>query len=249
MSGRAQLVAHPRQELGLGAVRGLERRARLALGAREVQLGDVAQDDRHEHAAIGVELGERRLERELLAVGALADQLVQRAGRLAGARADQESPGRRIGATLGAIRDETIDRPADRLGRGDAEQGLGGAVEEDDAAVAVDRDDAVGDGVDELGDAKLALAQRGLHRQPLADVEEGRDRAVDPARLHAPDATSTRPGTTFRRGAGRLSSATCTSCCSLLARRIVSAADVPPGRATAGPARGSRAPSSSPSSP
>ena len=91
---RAQLVAHPRQELGLGATRGLERRARVPLGAREVQLGDVAQDDRHEHAAIGVEPGQRGLERELVAVGALADQLVQRAGRLAAVRAGHES-GRR----------------------------------------------------------------------------------------------------------------------------------------------------------
>jgi hypothetical protein len=93
------------------------------------------------------------------------------------------NPGGGIGSPLGAVRDEAIDRAAHRVGRGDAEQGLGSAVEEDDAAVAVDRDDAVGDRVDELDDAQLALAQRGLHRQPLADVEEGRHGAVDPARL------------------------------------------------------------------
>jgi hypothetical protein len=91
VEGRPQLVAHARQELGLGAIRGLERRPRVPLGTREVQLGDVAQDDRHEHAAIGVELGERGLERKFVAVGALADQLVQGAGRLAAVRADDES--------------------------------------------------------------------------------------------------------------------------------------------------------------
>ena len=44
----SQLVAHARQELGLGAVGGFERRPRLALGARNMQLGDVAQDHCHQ---------------------------------------------------------------------------------------------------------------------------------------------------------------------------------------------------------
>ena len=90
---RAQLVAHPRQEFGLCAARRFERRARMPLGTREVQLGDVAQHDRHQHAAIGVELGERCLEREFLAIGALADQLVQRPRRPGGVRADRGGTG------------------------------------------------------------------------------------------------------------------------------------------------------------
>ena len=97
-----------------------------------------------EHAAIGLELGQRCLERELLAVGALADQLVQRAGCLT---SPLLPPGVRCGAgPLAArrVRDEAIDRAADRLCRRHAEQGLGGAVEEHDPAVAVDGDDAVG---------------------------------------------------------------------------------------------------------
>ncbi len=183
VEGGPEFVAHPRQELCLGAIRGLEGRTRVPLGTREVQLGDVTQDDRHQHAAIGVELGKRSLERKFVAVGARADQLVQGAGRLAGVHADHESRRCGIRPSRRAIRDEAIDRAAYRFGRGDAEQRLGGAVEEDDAPVAVDRDDAVGDRVDELDDAKLALAQRGLHRQPLADVEEGRHGPVDLARL------------------------------------------------------------------
>ena len=78
-------------------------------------------------------------------------------------------------------RDEAVDRAADRLGRRRPEQALGRAVEEHDPAVGVDRDDAVVDGVDQAGHADLALAQRGLHVQPLGDVEERRHRALQHA--------------------------------------------------------------------
>ena len=94
VEGSAQLVAHARQELGLGAVGRFERRPCLALGTRDVQRGDVAQDHGHEDAALGDQLRERRLERKLLAVGARADQLLQAARRLLDAVADQESAGR-----------------------------------------------------------------------------------------------------------------------------------------------------------
>ncbi len=175
---RAQLVAHARQELGLRPARRLQRLACLALGPGRLQPGHVAQHRRQERAALGLVAGEGDLERELLAVGTAAEQLAHLAA-VDVAELQLLRPGRFRGAR--PARNEAVDRAADRFGRRRAEQALGGAIEEHDLAFGVDRDDAVVDRVDEAGHADLALAQRGLHVQPLGDVEERRHRALQRA--------------------------------------------------------------------
>ena len=161
---RAQLVAHARQELGLGAARGFERLARLPLGARQLQRGDVAQHHRHQRAALGFGRENEASSGNSCAVGAPADELVQRAGRLSATwRGDCGSIG------LRGRRDEAFDRAADRVARRRRRTGVSAArlksTTRPSSSIVMTPSVTASTS---RSIAYLALAQRGLHLQALA---------------------------------------------------------------------------------
>ena len=179
---RPQLVTHAREEFGLGAARRLERFTRLPLGAGSLQVGHVTQDHRDQNAMISLERGQRRFEGEFLAICAGTNQLLDR-GTRPGAEIGGSFAERSGAAAARATWNEPLDIAADRVVRGRAEQSLRRTIEQNDPFVSVDRDDRVVDRIDQPRHADLAFAQRCLHVQPLGDVEEGPDRAVEPAVL------------------------------------------------------------------
>ena len=76
---RAQLMAHARQKLGLRLTGCLQRFASLSFCMHGSRLRDIPEHHRHQGATRGVNLRERSLHRKLLAIGAPAYEVVQRA--------------------------------------------------------------------------------------------------------------------------------------------------------------------------
>ena len=138
-------------------------------------LGDVAHIGGEQAPAGLVDLADRQLDRERLAVGAEPLDLDPPAdhARLAGPQIAPHA----LAMQLAHVRrnDQLGQRPTKRGAALDAEQALGGGIELDDGAVLVDRDQAVEGVVDGRGFERLAV---GDPRQRAALGGEGvRDRA------------------------------------------------------------------------
>ena len=165
----------------------------LALGLGPPALVDVAQDDREERGSGHVGMRQGRLDRELFAVGTERGEALGQPDR------GSSTVGlARIVPEHGteAIRDESPERHAHRLGRRESEHALGSRVEQADVAGGVHSDDGVHRGLEDAGEPVLALLQ--LHPQ-LLDREvrphpsqelfelEGLGHVVDGPSLESPD--------------------------------------------------------------
>nr|WP_308419599.1 hypothetical protein [Chitinimonas koreensis] len=122
-------------------------------------LGDVAQDHGVEACAVLLDLGDRGVDREFLAVAA---QPGDDAGRAHPARAD--AGGAELADVLPvngaiAVGQEPVERRADRAVARAAEHRFGGGVEQHHALRLVDGDDGIHGRFDDAADARLDIAQ------------------------------------------------------------------------------------------
>ncbi len=179
-------------------------------------LGHVAQNDGEGQLVVGGELKNRSLRRELAAVLAQADHLGV-AAPVELRRPRQSGTGAVLVLTLGdtraqALRHQDLDRTPDHLRRGIAEDMLGAAVEELDAAVAVGGDDRFRRDVQDRGQAlfrdlqgRAAPSRRGAATSlprcgsPIRRPPAARRTAIRPAAGCAPPRCAR-----ARRGPARL---------------------------------------------
>src|SRR6185295_15134815 len=126
---------------------------------------DITQDDGEELLASDLDLRDRRLDGELLAVPAEAAQSAQEAHRACRDSGGSEllDVARMAAAKSGG--DELVEGLADRLVSGAAEHPLGRQVEEHDVLVVADGDDRIHRRVDDARQPRLAL-EEGRGRPP-----------------------------------------------------------------------------------
>ncbi len=179
--GRADLVRHVRQEVALGAARGL--RGLASLQHRCLGLfapGDVANDAGEEDVVCFAPLAEGELERELLPVLAQPGELDRPLPHHARRAFREVAPESGLVEEPEALGHQRAQGPPDDLLSRVAEDALRPGIVRADHPARRHRYDPVGGRVHDGAVAGLALAQGSLRLLALADVADGRDPHLAP---------------------------------------------------------------------
>ncbi len=136
-------------------------------------LTDVPQDHRRQMLAAHLDMRNRRLDREFLAIGPEAADGAEGAHLAVGHARLGEVPDVVVVRRAQPLGHEHGERLVDSLFAGQPEHPLGGGVEQDDAVALIDRDDRIHGGIDDAlkpasGSAKLLVEDR----RPLGDVAQ-----------------------------------------------------------------------------
>jgi len=175
VEGRADFMAHGGQEGGLGGAGGVglaDRLIQFGLGLEAFR--NVADDGGVDHAAARRGLGQTHLDRgQSTVLGQAGDVLA-----IAHAAAENGAGGEGVNALLVClapiVRNEQVDRLAQDLGRGIAEDDLGALAEQQDPHVLVGDDDPFGRDVQNAAEDVLQhFRQARLNRQRLLESVPG----------------------------------------------------------------------------
>ena len=156
-----------------GAAVGQAAKAGFAVGQRARRgacVADVAQDRGEVHAAVDLDMRDRRFGIEQAAVGALALHVAALAHALGGARRVREVAHMLVVVRALRGRDPARQRRADRVGGLAAEDALGAFVEDDDVVRIVDHDHRVVGDREQAGEQGAGVGDGHVHQSRIRRV-------------------------------------------------------------------------------